>query len=316
MSFIENIEKEHVDLTFTINSNNKLKVGFVNGLRRILISDIPIYGVSTHKINFINNTCMFDDEFLKHRLGLVSVRNDVLKDFDDVVLSINKKNEKDEIESVYLKDFKVEQRDKEFKNEDLFRYPNTLLTKLKPGQVLELEASLEEGIGRQNARFSPVSTAFYHFDYDKDERDYIRDKDDYPVKYIFTIESSGQLMPKELLLRSINVLKEKLNFIKNDIERKTGKITNIMKSPTKLPAIDIHINNETDTIGNLITQYALDIDGVEYSGYHMPHPLKKLLILRFAYKDNSIETITKLVGDTVNKINKLLDEFEGEVSKI
>jgi len=316
MSFITNIEKDEDEITFTINSQNKFKTGFINGLRRTMISDIPINSISTEKINFINNTCMFDNEFLKHRLGLVSIRNNTLEDLDDVLLSIDKTNTTDEMISVYMSDFTVTQRDKPIKNEEIIKYPKTLLTKLKPSQHLKLDTTLQIGIGREDARFSPVSTAFYHFEYDDDERNYKKDTQKYPLKYIFTIESSGQLEPKQILLTSINLLQNRLNNIKNDINNKSGKFTEFKKSPTKLDAIDIHLINETDTVGNLLTQYIMDVPDIKYSGYHMPHPFKKLLILRFSYKDNSIETITKLISDNIDNINKLLDEFKNECEKL
>ena len=151
MAYLSDIEIEEDEMTFVINTNNKLKTGFVNGLRRIMMSDIPIHCISTHKINFINNTCMFDNEYLKHRLGLVSIKNNTLKDLNDIVLSINKKNNTDEIISVYMGDFTVKQRDDDLKIENIIKFPKTLFTKLKPGQQIEIQTTLEEGIGRENS---------------------------------------------------------------------------------------------------------------------------------------------------------------------
>ena len=37
----------------------------------------------------------------------------------------------------------------------------TLLTKLKPGQEIELEAWCEKGVGKTHAKSSPVATASY-----------------------------------------------------------------------------------------------------------------------------------------------------------
>lgn len=316
MSFIIKTEKDIDELIVEIDSKEILKTGLVNGLRRIMLSDIPIHCISTSKINFIKNTCMFDDEFLKHRLGLVSIKNNTLKDLDDIVLTLNKKNITDKIISVYMKDFVINQRDTTIKNENLIKFPNTLLTKLKPGQEIEVECSLDEGVGRDDARFSPVSTASYYFDYEENERDYKKDKFNYPKKYIFTIESSGQLTPKQILIKSIKILNNKLIAIKNDIIKKIGKITEFKKSPTKLNAMDIHLLNENDTVGNLLTQYIIDVDNIKYSGYHIPHPLKKLLILRFSYKDSSVETISKLVCSNIDNIISILDKLKKDCKSI
>lgn len=304
-------ETDEYDITFAINSNKNIKTSLPNALRRIILSDIPIYCISTTKINFIENGSVFtDDVFMKRRLAFIVIKNNTLKDFDDILISINKTNTSDEMISIYPKDFTVTQRGREIPMKDFFKFPNSLLTKLKPGKTFNVEATIECGIGRKHANFSPVSGSIYHFDYDKDERKYKKDENDYPLKYIFTIESVGQLPSKQLMTVSIQILKNKLLKIKNDLTKKTGKITEIKKSPTELNGIDIHILDENDTVGNIITQYVLDVPDVEYSGYHMPHPLKKLLILRFSYKDSSEKVIVKLVSDAIDRINKILDDLK------
>ena len=316
MNYISNIEKDDNELYFTINSKNKLKVGLVNGLRRILLSDIPILAISHIKINFIKNTFMFDNEYIKHRLGLVSINNNALENMDDIILVLKKKNESDDIISVYLDDFEVKQKNTVINNKDIFQYPKTLLLKLKPLQEIHIETTLHEGTGRENARFCPVSTAFYHFDYDKDERLYEKDKHDYPIKYKFTIESSGQFKCKELLLKSIDILKDKLLLIKTDIQKKSGNVTSFKYIPES-NNVDLYIVNENDTVGNLITQYIIDeVPDIRNCGYHIPHPLNKILIIRMSYGDNEIDTLIDLLSNTINNIVKLLDELIKDVTLI
>ena len=314
MSYIIDIDKDEDDLSFKINSQNKLKISFINALRRIMLSDIPIYNISYVKINFIKNTCMFDNEFIKHRLGLVSIKNN-LKNLDDVLIQINKKNTSDDIISVYLSDFIVTINDKEIKNEDVFKYPTTLITKLKPLQEIHIETTLQSGIGRKDARFCPVSSAYYHFDYDKNERDFEKDKFDHPTRYVFTIESSGQLTPKNILLRAIDVLSMKLLNIKNDIKNNKGQIVQYKNNGDL--NVDLHITNENDTIGNLITQYIMDNNkDVKNCGYHIPHPLKNLLIIRLSYQDNSRENINNILFETIDYIINLLNDFKKDCKKI
>ena len=321
MNIISNIEKDNDELCFSINNkDSKLKTSLVNGIRRVIISDIPIYALSTVKINFITNTCIFDNEYIKHRLGLVAIKNNVLDNYDNIVFNVNKKNtDSNSLISVYLKDFEVIQEKTKIKNSDFFKYPDTLITKLKLGQEIHIEGTIDQGIGREDARYTPVSTAVYFFDYDKDERDYKKDNNDYPIKYNYIIESSGQYSPKKLLIKSIEILIEKNKIIKDDLVFKKGKITKLMNAPTKLKAIDIELVNENDTFGNLITQYIIedekDID-LKYCGYHIPHPLKNILVIRLSYKDNSKDTIIKLVSDTINKINNILNELLKEVKTI
>ncbi|HDM22507.1 MAG TPA: DNA-directed RNA polymerase subunit D, partial [Methanomicrobia archaeon] len=62
-------------------------VGFVNALRRVLVSEIPVYAVD-HIIVY-ENTSQLYDEILAHRLGLVPLSTPANVD-KEVTLSIEK----------------------------------------------------------------------------------------------------------------------------------------------------------------------------------------------------------------------------------
>ena len=105
MTYIANINNNELDLDFQIVNKEEneipIKVSFVNALRRTILSDIPIVTPSEIKTQFIKNSSMLNNEILAHRMNLLSVINDdfVDKNFDNIVIKLNKENNKDEIET-------------------------------------------------------------------------------------------------------------------------------------------------------------------------------------------------------------------------
>ena len=110
MSYIANINKDGDDLSFQIvnTKGNKtdMKISFVNALRRVILSDIPIIATSRLKTQFTDNTSMLDDQYLAHRLNMSTVINSSATEnhMDEIGISLNRVNESDDIETVYLKD--------------------------------------------------------------------------------------------------------------------------------------------------------------------------------------------------------------------
>jgi len=156
-----------------------------NALRRILIAEIPTMAIE--KVFIYNNTSIMQDEVLAHRLGLIPIKVDprlfVFKDKsvvdytqnETVVFKLKKKctrnpnpkgNSKEEQyinSTVYSSDLvwspQADQEEQFFNVRPV--HEDILLMKLRPGQEIELEAFCEKGVGKDHAKFSPVSTATY-----------------------------------------------------------------------------------------------------------------------------------------------------------
>eukprot|EP01080_Neovahlkampfia_damariscottae_P001216 gene1216-11306_t len=165
-----------------------------NAFRRIIIAEIAT--IAIEKVVIVNNTSIIQDEVLAHRLGLIPIKVDPRlfnfkrKDenkqtpmmMDDnkieeeefyenevIVFKLNvtcKKNEKDGsiINSVVKSN---ELKWLPFGNQkELFKeikpvHDDIIIAKLTPGQTIDVELYCEKGIGKDHAKFSPVSTSFY-----------------------------------------------------------------------------------------------------------------------------------------------------------
>jgi len=97
-------------LTFTLSGIN---VSIANGLRRTILSDIPILAFKTfphneNQANFVTNTSRFNNEILKQRLGCIPIHIPDLKmPYNELLVEIHKKNDTNELMYVTTKDFRV-----------------------------------------------------------------------------------------------------------------------------------------------------------------------------------------------------------------
>jgi len=160
-----------------------------NALRRILIAEVPTMAIET--VFIFNNTGVMQDEVLSHRIGLVPIKAnpklfefknpnepDAVTDRNTIVFTLditckrNPKasedappNEKYINERVYARDFKWKPQGNQadlFKDEPIEPvFGDILITKLRPGQTIQLEARAEKGIVSTHAKWSPVATATY-----------------------------------------------------------------------------------------------------------------------------------------------------------
>jgi len=163
----------------------------VNALRRLLLSDVP--SMAIEKVHMYQNTSIMQDEVLAHRLGLIPLKADPrLFEWKEVKTGGGKGKQQDNDDAGTEKDtleFQLQVRCKS-SGEESSPYidshvltksikwiprgsqaswagevcptePDILINKLRPGHEMELTMYAVKGIGRDHAKFSPVSTAFY-----------------------------------------------------------------------------------------------------------------------------------------------------------
>lgn len=165
-----------------------IDASIVNAFRRIIMSELPTMGIEKVFINY--NTSIFQDDFLAHRLGLIPIKadprmfeyrkSDTLeanpKDTVELTLQVKcSKNleaaEKSTIpeeiytnRNVYSKDIiwsPVKNQEELFSDPIKPVHDDILIAKLSPGQEIDLKLQCYKGIGRDHAKFSPVSTVYY-----------------------------------------------------------------------------------------------------------------------------------------------------------
>jgi len=158
---------------------------FVNALRRIMISEIPISAIEDVYIK--DNNSALQDELLAHRLGLVPVKGEgTLKLQVEGPLSVESGN----LEAI--------EGDVQIVNKKI------PIVELLENQKIDLTAKTKIGTGREHAKWQCAVVGYNYKN---------------PEKINLEIESCSALTEKEILKRSLEILREKAKNFKLEISK-------------------------------------------------------------------------------------------------
>jgi DNA-directed RNA polymerase subunit L len=344
MSFITNlsIDEKNNRISFLLKNNDKIKISLANALRRIIISNIHVHIMG--KTVFFENSSMIDNEFLEHRLKLIpinceyidSLSKDYENIYENIVISCKKSNDNNEnLISVYPSDFVCKIGNTELENSKIFPYPNILLGKLKMNQKVSFETRLVRNNQEYGGSFfEPVAQCVYTFGIDEKKsseimksmseedqkkfstldiaRVYSKTASGEPSVYNFDFVSIGFYPCMYILKKGVEILMNKLLIIKNEMKKTNSIKLYIYQNKENTNFINFDINDENDTLGNLLATYLTADKDVFFAGYIIEHPLKKNFILKIQLKENnSVENIILKMTETID----LLLSYCSDISK-
>lgn len=299
-----------------------MDLSMINGLKRIIQTDIPIPGFLGEEhptINIIENTGPLHNEIISHRIGLIPIHlnEDEVETFneDDYEFELNVKNETSVMINVTTNDIEITYKGVVMSPKDKQRiFPANkltksyiLITRLRPNEHLHFTAKAIQSTARQHAGFSPVSLCSFYFIEDPKlvsqieninildkERAYYRNEFGDPTLVKFQIESECALSPRYLVSKAIEILMQKLDNIIYNINDLSSE--NIKIEETE-PGYLFIIKNEDDTLGNFLQSYmhnhyirdkkpTTQNNEVGYVGYVCPHPLENIMHLKIVIKSN------------------------------
>ena len=307
-----------------------IDLSILNGIRRILLMDIPILGFIGNGIdstvNIIENTTVLNNEIIANRIALIPL--EVSEEYNDKYISGENKLEielnvncTENIKLITTQDLTVIIDKQEVKN--FFKKPYITITKLRKNESLHLKAEAVKETGRKNASFNIVSGATVYnkpkepFTNTKSiieqERDYIEGE------YVLEFEIiNNTISHKYMLLKAIDILINKLTVLSDK--------STIEKFENNEETYDFNIPDENDTIGNIIQSYIFDNYVISknktvnncictYVGYIVKHPLDKVLTIRITLKDaksteeyvNFLEVVCNEI--IVNKLQPIKETF-------
>ena len=173
---------------------------YANALRRICLNGVPIYAVES--IDVLENSSVLADEGVAHRVGLIPLKTDLSAsqngDENDKIMLTLDSGVSDETRTILSGDFKS-QDDSVIPTSD-----NIPIVTLAPGQSLKIEAYARLGKGTEHARWNSANVATLT-DTEKDD------------EKVLTVESTGALNPKHIILSSVEQLSSKLSEFKTII---------------------------------------------------------------------------------------------------
>ena len=166
---------------------------YANALRRICLNGIPIFAIDT--VDMIENTSVLADEGISHTLGMVPLKTESAESDSRVMLVLDSGNT-EVVKTVTTAE--LESKDQVVKPIS----KQIPIAHLAPGQRIKLEAYARLGRGTEHAKWNSANISVLTN----------TDKDD---EHILTVETTGSLEPKQIILSGIEELSKRLEEFKD-----------------------------------------------------------------------------------------------------
>ena len=169
---------------------------YANALRRICLNGVPIYAIDT--VDIIENSSVLADEGITHRLGLIPLKTDLSRSDESdsrIMLTLDSGDDTETGRTV---------TSAEISSDDKVVKPSSdqiPIVHLAPGQKLKFEAYARLGRGTEHAKWNSSNIAVLLDTKKEDE-------------HILTVETTGALKPREIIIGGINELAKRLEEFK------------------------------------------------------------------------------------------------------
>jgi len=289
---------------------------FVNGMRRVMLSEIPT--VVVRDVQILENTTQMPHEMLKHRMEILPI--DVLHTDSTIIRDASiHLNIQPKLEDLVITtdDFTVESgrenvimRDRDLKTPLLF-------LRVRKGEQVYVKAKLAVEKGSQVC----TATMSYHIDPERAEKDkakYVEGGGDpkvfdnfyiqksYSIDEIgrpnwidVSVESVGVLPPKEIMKLAVVELKQQVDsWMTNALEKITREPDNVY---------NVKLDQGGHTVGALVQEVMYHTKDVNFVSYDIPHPMKPAMIVRWS-SEKKPETFLKEVQKTVHEYCDIVEK--------
>jgi len=265
----------------------------LNSIRKIAINQIPIYAFHPDKINILrNNSTAYDNSYMRLRLSQLPIKffhntnflplkyykevqfNDPKyerhpNDTNDIEYYVKAKNVgPDNILNVNTSDLQISINNEKIENSKIYleKFP-LLLIKLRQGEEFECSMKAVLSIGEYDSIFNSSNTYYEQISENK---------------YYLMIESSGQFTEYQILEKSIDILIEKLETIKDNIKNNQYQII-----ITENKSLMLEILNEDFTCGGCINYVLQSMPNVLFSGVTTPDFMQKNISFKIKVDNKS-----------------------------
>ena len=168
---------------------------YANALRRICLNGVPVFAVDT--VDVIENSSAMMDESIAHRLGMIPLKTELSRfnEPDSRVLLVLDSGNKETSETVTSADLlSQDEVVKPTSNKISIAY-------LAPGQKIKVEAYARLGRGTEHAKWNSSNVS-------------ILTHTDKNNEYELTVETTGALEPKEIVIAGVDELAKRLEEFK------------------------------------------------------------------------------------------------------
>jgi len=168
---------------------------YANALRRICLNGVPIFAIDT--VDVIENSSVIPDEGIAHTLGMIPLKTE-LNGFDESNSRVILVLDSEAAENTKI----VTSAELESKDQVVKPISKQIpIVHLAPGQRIKLEAYARLGRGTEHAKWNSANISVLTNTDKEDER-------------ILTVETTGSLEPRQIILAGIEELSKRLEEFK------------------------------------------------------------------------------------------------------
>ena len=171
---------------------------YANALRRICLNGIPIFAIDT--VDIIENSSVLADENIAHALGMIPLKTELDGSDESNSRVMLVLDSGDTENTKMLTTAQLESKDKVVKPIS----QQIPIAHLAPGQRIKLEAYARLGRGTEHAKWNSANVSILVNTEKEDE-------------YVLTVETTGSLEPKQIILAGVEELSKRLNEFKETI---------------------------------------------------------------------------------------------------
>ena len=171
---------------------------YANALRRICLNGIPVFAIDT--VDVIENSSVLPDEGIAHTLGLIPLKTE-LRGSDELNSRVMLVLDSEATENTKV----VTSAELESKDQVVKPISNQIpIIHLAPGQRVKLEAYARLGRGTEHSKWNSANVS-------------ILTNTDKTDEYVLTVETSGSLEPRQIIMAGIDELSKRLEEFKETL---------------------------------------------------------------------------------------------------
>lgn len=185
---------------------------YANALRRICLNGVPIFAIDT--VDIIENSSALADEALAHRLALIPIKTDLSRFVEPSkcdcksetgcsncrVMLILDSGDTDVTRTILSNELTSEDKDVSPISDKI------PIIQLAPGQRIKLEAYARLGRGTEHAKWNSSNIS-------------ILTETNKENEHVLTVESTGALIPEQIILTGVDELSNRLSEFKDILDQ-------------------------------------------------------------------------------------------------
>jgi len=185
---------------------------YANALRRICLNGVPVFAIDT--VDIIENSSAFADEALAHRLALIPIKTDLSRFVEPSkcdcksetgcsncrVMLILDSGDTDVTRTILSNELTSEDKDVSPISDKI------PIIQLAPGQRIKLEAYARLGRGTEHAKWNSSNIS-------------ILTETNKENEHVLTVESTGALIPEQIILTGVDELSNRLSEFKDILDQ-------------------------------------------------------------------------------------------------